>query len=282
MKTAASSHSVPTLGQRLRKERLARGWSVKHAAEQIRSSDAVVRWLESDAVTELAGVYRDAYLKRYLELLNIDGADMGESNVPALQVVLPLPKRRYWLERSVGWARYALASLIIVPPLVWFSIHHSTSWIAAGFNEKSDSQPRQVLAPSVRHLQASQIPTRALSTSASGDVVETGIISGDVPAKGEGIMGASETVVSVLNVYLTEDSWVELIDSRGHLLEHDLLRADREYSYQGSPPFEVLVGLGSGVVFELDGQVVDHLDSAQFEGLMAFNINGSGQVTQKQ
>lgn len=282
MSTSTHSTQLPAISQRLREERLSRGWSLEDAANRIGASVAVVNQLESDATTHLAGIYRDAYLKRYLRALDMTDVDVDESVAPALRVVLPMPKRHRRLERSIGWARYALASLIIVPPLVWFSIHHSTSWIVDGLGGQSDTKTAQATSASVRHLQASQIPMRPLSESApegpSQDQSGTERSAGGDQA----MLVVPEALVNVLKVHLSEDSWVELRDAEGNRLEHNLLRADREYTYEGEPPFEVFVGLGSAVSFELNGQPVDHLDSAQREGLMAFHIDASGQVRSKQ
>lgn len=282
MNTSAPSNELPALSERLRQGRLDRGWSIEDAADHIGASVSIIHQLESDATMQLAGIYRDAYLKRYLTVLEIDGGDVGESVIPELRVVLPMPKRRRWLERSIGWARYALASLIIVPPLVWFSIHHSTSWITDGFGEFGDSNLVQTSSPSVRRLQASQIPARALSGSVSEDLSRSQMGSARVSGGGQALLEASEPLVNELKVNLSEDSWVELKDAQGNHLEHNLLRAEREYRYQGEPPFEVFVGLGSAVSFELNGQPIDHLDAAEIEGLMAFQIDAAGRVTPKQ
>ena len=282
MKTPSSSNDIPTLAQRLREERLSRGWSIEDVAEQIGASAVVVEQLESDGTSQLPGVYRDAYLKRYLRVLEMDEYDLGEPAVPDLRVVLPMPKRRLWLERSIAWARYALASLIIIPPLVWFSIHHSTSWIAGGFDDLEGSRAIETSSPSVRRLQASQVPARSLSESVSEVLSQNQTGSENAPRDNESLLGAPEPLVNVLKVYLTEDSWVELKDAEGNRLEHNLLRRDREYSYQGEPPFEVFVGLGSALTFELNGQPINHLEVAQGEGLMAFYIDAAGQVSRKQ
>ena len=282
MKPSAPNNELPALSERLRKERLARGWSIEDAADRVGASVSVIDQLESDVTTQLAGIYRDAYLKRYLGVLEIDAGEVGESAVPELRVVLPMPKRRRWLERSIGWARYALASLIIVPPLVWFSIHHSTSWIAGGFGEFGGSSSVETSPPSVRRLQASQIPARALSGSVSGDLSKSQTGSASTPGGDQALLTVSEPLVNELKLNLTEDSWVELKDAEGNRLEHNLLRADREYRYQGEPPFEVFVGLGAAVSFELNGQPIDHLNAAESEGLMAFQIDAAGQVTRKQ
>ncbi len=271
-----------TLSQRLTAERLARGWSVQDVAERLGASTAVIQQLESAEASGLAGVYRDAYLKRYLKLMDLEDTAVDGSELPQLQVVLPVPKRRRWLERALGWTRYAVASLIIVPPLVWFSINHSTSWITGGLAGSGQLPPAEITEPRVRQLKASQMPARALGgrTQERGDLGNTaGTNVGDSV---DPSADAPAPLVHVLKVNLLEDSWLEVTDSEGKRLEHNLLRADAEYSYQGEPPFNVLVGLGSVVQFELNGQLIEHLDSDQAEGLMAFQIDAAGEVIRKQ
>ncbi|HEY7907202.1 MAG TPA: RodZ domain-containing protein [Wenzhouxiangella sp.] len=282
MTVTHSSKDEMTLSQRLAAERVARGWSVQDVAEQLGASASVVRQLESDEAIDLAGIYRDAYLRRYLNLMGLGDSGLVGSDLPQLQVVLPMPKRRRWLEKTMGWARYAVASLIIVPPLLWFSINHSTSWITGGLADSAKVSPVELSEPRVRHLQASQIPARALG----GGSQESLGSSQQTPENDFGLDGVSSTVptplIHVLKVRLSEDSWLEVRDSEGKRLEHNLLRADSEYSYQGEPPFEVFVGLGSAVEFELNGQSIEHLESTQAEGLMEFKIDASGGVIQKQ
>lgn len=278
-----SARDEMTLRQRLAAERVARGWSVLDVAKRIGASAAVIRQLECDEAVGLAGVYRDAYLKRYLDLMGFEDS-VGGSNLPQLQVVLPMPKRRRWLEKTMGWARYALASLslIIVPPLVWFSINHSASWITGELGESSGWASVQTLAPNVRLLNASQLPVRSLGGSTQDSSDQSSAVRADSFNPDVATTDGPVVVVNVLKVQLLEDSWLELRDSEGKRLEHNLLRADAQYSYQGEPPFEVLVGLGSAVQFQLNGQVVEHLDSDSAEGLMEFQIDASGGVTRKQ
>ncbi len=276
-----ASQNEMTPSQLLSKERLARGWSVKEVAQQLGASEAVVQQLESDEPGNLAGVYRDAYLKRYLSLMGFTEIEVMESDTPQLQVVLPMPKRRRWLEKTLGWARYALASLIVFPPLVWVSVNHSTSWITGGLMGLGEIPPIQTSAPNVRQLQASQIPVRALKGDGVGDFGQDNLASADAVGLEFSRRAPSAPLPNVLKVRMLEDSWLELTDSQGQRLEQNVLRADAEYSYLGEPPFSVLVGLGSAVEFELDGHIIEHLDSDQAKGLMEFEITTNGEVTPK-
>ena len=60
MKPSAPNNELPALSERLRKERLARGWSIEDAADRVGASVSVIDQLESDVTTQLAGIYRDA------------------------------------------------------------------------------------------------------------------------------------------------------------------------------------------------------------------------------
>lgn len=278
--TGSAKHEM-TLSQRLAAERAARGWSIQDVAERLGASVTVVQQLESDGVSDLAGVYRDAYLKRYLDLMGFADSGVVGSDMPPLRVVLPMLKSRRWLEKTLGFARYAVASLIIVPPLVWFSINHSASWITGGLADSGEITPTNISQPNVRHLKASQMPARALGGTIQDDSDPVNPMSADA-VRPDVSTDVLAPMVNLLKVRLLEDSWLEVADSEGKRLEHNLLRAGSEHSYQGEPPFEVFVGLGSAVLFELNGQSIEHLDSSRPDGLMEFEIEASGTVTRKQ
>jgi hypothetical protein len=62
---------------------------------------------------------------------------------------------------------------------------------------------------------------------------------------------------AVIRISVSADSWVEIIDSTGKQLEKDLLRGGNDRSYQGSPPFDLMLGRASAVVVEFQGEAVD-------------------------
>ncbi len=60
-----------------------------------------------------------------------------------------------------------------------------------------------------------------------------------------------------LSISTSADSWVEIVDGQGNLIEMDLLRAGSRRNYSGAPPFRMLLGRAASVEVFHNGQKVD-------------------------
>ena len=300
------------LGVALYSARLAKGWSVAEVAERIGASVYLVVSLERDAGAELAPVYRDGFLRRYLHLMGMDEEVAPTAPPPAIRPVVTGvrgSRKNHWINASFSWLRYALVSVVIVAPMVWFGINHSVLWLTDGLEATPEGTERGAKASSerreVRIIRASQLPPRGQSQSQSqlqsqpqssnqqpepnAVLSQPGRGAGDTPQLPTGMLPEPQPVAESgaheLTVRLSEDSWIEVVDAEDSRLEYDLLRGDTAQQYQGEPPFDLLLGKGSAVELALNGQVVNHLsvedEPSGSVGLVELRVFADGRVERK-
>ncbi|WP_376695444.1 helix-turn-helix domain-containing protein [Wenzhouxiangella sp. EGI_FJ10305] len=274
------------IGAELRRRREKRGLEQADVARQLHLPGMIVNDIETGQVDQLSSIYRRGYIRNYARFLGIDPdtllADAGEDVLPELQEVLPVSKGEWQFERYLKIATYLLVTVAIVPPLVYFFVSGGTrmlerdvaadtpasvseSLAGSGQGETADNATAEIggenEAPSAepsaaRHVSASAIPlnpirpARDARTESAANSVETDIAPEDLPAAGVG------PSLSALSLELLEDSWVEIHDADGNRLEYDLLRSGQTRSYEGQPPFSLLVGRSSAVKLQVNGQPV--------------------------
>ena len=82
-----------------------------------------------------------------------------------------------------------------------------------------------------------------------------------------------------LTLQLTNDSWVEVYDSRGERLFYDVASAGSVQSVEGRPPLRVVLGNSVGVTVEVDGQSRE-IPATAIDGEGArFVVNRSGSLS---
>jgi cytoskeleton protein RodZ len=82
-----------------------------------------------------------------------------------------------------------------------------------------------------------------------------------------------------LRLVLTNDSWVEIYDSRGERLFYDVASAGSVQSVSGRGPLRVVLGNAGGVSVEVDGEVREiPANAADGEGAR-FVVNRSGSLS---
>lgn len=302
------------LGAALYSARQAKGWSVGEVAERIGASVSLVASLERDAGAELAPVYRDGFLRRYLHLVGMDEEVAPTAPPPAIRPILTGVRgirKNHWINASFSWLRYALVSVVIVAPMLWFGINHSVLWLTDGLEATPEGSERAAKANSerrqVRIIRASQLPPRGQSQSqpqpqsqpqslmqpqSSNQQPEANALgsqpgrgAGDTPQPPANMSPVAQPVAHELTIRLTEDSWIEVVDAEDSRLEHNLLRGDTAQRYQGEPPFDLLLGKGAAVELALNGQVVNHLavqdEPSGSVGLIELRVFADGRVERK-
>lgn len=269
-----------TVGQRLQDARMQRGLSLQDAARALRLPGLTVADIEEGRMDRLARPYRRGYVANYARLVGLEPdallEQLGQCSDPVLRNVLP-PSRRGWkLERYIKSATYIVATIAIVPPLIFFFVQ-SGSRIAspepesgvellasdAGYSDDQRVARRiaralaldnaePVDADSEGHVTASALPLRPARLARESEpapeelLPSVAALSDEVPA----------TPVLKLSLELLEDSWVEVYGADGRRLEFDLLRAGQLRSFSGEPPFRLLLGRASAVRVLADGQPV--------------------------
>lgn len=264
------------IGAQLRKRREKLSLTQAEVAHRLHLPGMVVNDIETGRVERLSGLYRRGYIRNYARLLELDAdrllAEAGEDLLPALQQVMPASRRQWQFERYLKIASYALVTTAIVPPLLYFFI--------AGGSRLLERDP--VVADAGQTEQAAEsAPTpgaHGAADAAAGQESRSGHVSASVlpvaairpmrepgpaellpPAAGaeeEPVVDVPASPLSKLSLELGEDSWIEIEDSQGNRLEYDLLRAGQVRSYEGLPPFRMLLGRSGAVELALDGKPV--------------------------
>ena len=81
-----------------------------------------------------------------------------------------------------------------------------------------------------------------------------------------------------LRLELTNDSWVEVYDSRGERLFFDVASAGSVQSFDARPPLRVVLGNAAGVNVEVDGQPREIPEGALDGEGARFVVNRSGSL----
>lgn len=270
------------IGAELRRRRKERGLEQSDVARQLHLPSMIVNDIETGQVDELSSIYRRGYIRNYARLLDIDPdsllIDAGEEVPPELQEVLPVSKGEWRLERYLKIATYALVTVAIVPPLVYFFISGGTRMLE---RDAAADEPRSVAAapdkavqldtadnptsgqesPSgesstSRHVSASAIPLNPVRPARETRRESVADAAENENAVDEPLAEEAGSTLSALKLELLEDSWVEIHDAEGTRLEYDLLRSGQTRDYEGEPPFRLLVGRSSAVKLHINGQPV--------------------------
>lgn len=270
-------------GRRLAELRRAQGRSLAEISLALKLPRSVLEAIEDDRLDRIAPIYRRGYLVNYARELGepVDrylSADVDAP--PPLTDVLPAarPPRT---DRLLRLATYFLGTTLIVPPLVYFFITGGSRLFDGGddlaprsaavadevTSDESSVVSRRIaralaletdaeVADSKREgpLAASTLPLPALRPASSAATADIPVAEPEAPE--------TAPVLHRLGLELLEDSWVEIFDATGERLEFDLLRADSNPRYEGTPPFRILLGRANAVRISLDGQTVDFEGSA--------------------
>jgi cytochrome c5 len=78
---------------------------------------------------------------------------------------------------------------------------------------------------------------------------------------------------------LTSDSWVEIQDANNKRLFHDLARAGRQYSINGTAPITVLLGFSDGVTIKFNGKPFD-IEPYTEDGVARFTLVKQSQASE--
>lgn len=254
-------------GEMLRAARLRRGLALRAVAEQLRCPIALLEQLESDTPVHMPAVYLRGHLKRYAGLLELEDEVTEQllaehtRDEPGVQTIYETRPRIQASDRWLRVASYALASLL-VGTLAW-QVTHEAVRLTAVNSIDPDSAAATVGArdaspvDGATHVNASiaaleSLPASSLPRLGDAGAVGWRALESARQAEPPLMDGAHRLVVET-----SADSWVEIIEGDGQLLEQDLLRGGERRQYQGQGPFSISLGRSSAVRLSLDGQGVD-------------------------
>lgn len=269
---------IPTRpGARLRFEREARGLTIEQVAAKTHVRERILQAIERDDTDAIAPVYLRGYVKAYAVGLGLDPTEFeAEARAtagsdPELRSVFNVERRRGFAERWLKAGSYAVASVLIAA-LVWqvtqqavqFSEGRATLLSAepppANSEQPSASGQSGTTSRQNTHLAASiasleKLQNRPASTQSAAEQAWSAI-KGPAQEIGPDPAAVPDGQATIA-IRVSADSWVEIVDGNGRQVEKDLLRGGNVRSYQGLPPFELMLGRASAVELEYNGSPVD-------------------------
>ena len=288
--SAPAAPAAPrSIGERLRAGRERSGLSITAAAEKLHLDVKVIEALESDRFAELgASVYVRGHLRRYADFVGEPGAELVSNYTsrdarpaPPDLTQVPHAERRSDPRRLVT-PLVGLACAAVLLAAIWWVLAgsrpgHSDSASAlptplvqagdpAAANNPSGVATPVALGSSTPIAPSTKLPATAAPGAANGAATSP---------KRDDVVPARETR---LKLDLTNDSWVEVYDSRGERLFYDVASAGSVQSVSGRGPLRVVLGNAAGVTVEVDGQARE-IPAAAVDGEGArFVVNRSGSL----
>jgi cytoskeleton protein RodZ len=276
-----------SIGERLRAGRERSGLSIAAAAEKLHLDAKVIEALEADRFTELgASVYVRGHLRRYADFVGEPGAELVSSYSardarppPPDLTQVPQAERRADPRRLVT-PLVGLACGAVLLVAIW--------WVLSGSRPGSPESASALPVPVVQ-------PGDPAAANTSSGVATPVVLSSSTPvnsAAGKptaaaGVDGAAaqpkrEDTASVretrLKLDLTNDSWIEVYDSRDKKLFYDVASAGSVQTVSGRGPLRVVLGNAAGVTVEVDGQA-RAIPAGAIDGEGArFVVNRSGSL----
>lgn len=287
----------PGPGHRLAKARSAANMTVEEVAISLNLTLGVVQALERDAIDELpAPVFVRGYIKNYARLVGLRGDELVAQyeGMRAPDVPLELRPRTSAaprLRRGLS-ARAVLLVLIVVGAALvglWWVQNGQPGMAELTRALRPEAAPVPAPLPAEGEPRSSErtAATGSGSSSVAADRNGTPIdapgpaggaeespatTAAAVPAPVESVPVETAPAAAAapvepppppvtghrLNLRLSDDVWVEILDSEGQRLVFDMLRAGASREVTGEPPFLVLLGKAGAVAVELDGRAVDH------------------------
>jgi cytoskeleton protein RodZ len=249
-----------TTGERFRQGRRELGLSLADVAAAIKLDERLLADMEADRELAVARVYRNGYIRKYAAFLGIPAEEIAElvekpgAVEPGVRSVFSMPAKRNLADQWLRATSYVLASLLI-GTLAW-QVTYEAVRLSQDDPPKGEEAATDVAVTggarkvSDETVAASIAPLGALHNS--GVAADTAEQAWAALARQPLAEGQSRLQISV-----SADSWIEILDADGQELEMDLLRGGSDKDYVGRPPFSMLVGRAGAVRLAVDGQEVD-------------------------
>jgi len=254
-----------TTGEYLKQARQTRKLSLAAVSKAIGLDAKLLGEIELEQANHLAPIYWNGYIRTYAGFLDIPEDEIlqllarPDSAEPDVHNIFSAPPQRNLLDKWLRATSYVLASLLI-GTLAWQFTHEAVRLSQNGSqlsqsetsSSEASSQNEPAQAQEVRRtVNASIAPMGVLHKGGfdSADTAEQAWAAINGPALAEG--------EAQLAVTVSADSWIEITDAEGQILEMDLLRGGSEKDYHGKPPFRILLGRAAAVRLSMNGEVVD-------------------------
>jgi len=273
----------PGPGSRLGKARVAANMTVEEVAASLNLTLGVVQALERDATDELpAPVFVRGYIINFARLVGLNSDELVKLYEEVRTPEVPLELRPRPAAATPRIRRGLSLRTIVVVLLVVGAGLASLWWAQGGRLEIGDltrigeSTPAPVPAtpvlapmmpvpePAAEVMPNASDPALAESgPSAESSVGEDSDTASNPASVVEEVAPEEPAPPPVptghrLKLRLSNDVWVEVVDTDGTRLVFDMLRGGTTREVTGEGPFLVLLGKAGAVAVELNGRSVDH------------------------
>lgn len=302
-----------SFGQRLLEAREQRGWSSADVAARLKLPIKLIARLENDDYEGLTqGVFLRGYLASYARLVGVpvqQAASVAAAHSYAAPLVATgaISRSRYLFDRYSVSATYLVLTAIIVVPAVWLATHGGLEQNLARTTPLDP--PAAAVAPardaaigaddalaaiSVRDsagVAEAPAPTQAAPTVDSRPQEQAPVIASMTPfnvapapaaaAPAEASNAATAgSGKHVLELTLSEPSWVEITTVDGRKLEYGILAAGSERTYRSDGPISVRLGNAQGARMQVDGAPIDlaPYQRANVARVTLFGANGASRT----
>ena len=265
------------------------------AAEKLHLDIKVIEALESDRFAELgASVYVRGHLRRYADFVGEPGAELvnlysarAEARPPPPDLTQIPQAERHSDPRRLVTPLVGLGCALVLALAIWWVLAGSgpatpastspASGAAATSSETTSASPAATAAApaSVPPAPVASTPNNALPARTTTQAPANSAAAQATTPREE----AAPARETRLRLELSNESWVEVYDSRGQRLYYDVAGAGSVQSISGRPPLRVVLGNAGAVAVQVDGQPRD-IPSNALDGEGArFVINRSGKLS---
>ncbi len=271
---AASPAAGPTAGRLLREARERQGLHIAALAAAIKVAPRKLELLESDRFDQLPdATFARALAQTVCRALKIDPA--------AVMRLLP-PPSGYRLEQVgeglnapfrdrsnspgpftgaslVASPAFWLTALILLAALGVYLLPASLGGLATSHRHVASAPAAaRAAAPPSAPAPAAPAPVEAASAIAPAAVPAGSAADAGAPAASEAMPAALGVALpGVLQLQVTAESWIEVVDARGQSLLSRLVRPGEEIGLDGTAPFRLRIGNAGGTRVVFRGQPID-------------------------
>ena len=247
--------NLANVGDMLRHARENKEISIELLSGKINLDPHILRQLESNRYQNLAG---ETFIKGYLNLV---ARELGADSEPLL-LVYDAQKRRnseavedketakpqdHWESKMVFWI--ALIALIVATGIYYLGYSNKI--------EKSGLAIERQLKSLEEH------ESERLENLKQKEITLSS-------AKTPNTIFHSQDGRLIINVKKT--TWIEIVDDLGVVLYKDLANANQKLELLGRPPYNLLIGDGSAIDIEFQGEIINISDGVDSTGVARFRL----------
>lgn len=278
----------PNLGPRLRAARESRAWSREDVAHRLHVPTTVIADIEAERFDRLgAPIYIRGYLSKYAALV---GLPLVVVNRAIEGLSEPMLKASTEAPRTVAtWERYRVAvigaviTLAVAVPVLTLVANRGINAPVPQVRSLDESELSEPMAiqPAVTSADESQTmaqpplqpPVRpegeviaAVGAAAAPPAVEPAppIAEAAAAAPNNALLASMSGFSTptadgqhVVEARFREDSWIEIFDESGRVVEQALVRAGQSRRYESTGALSIKIGNVGGVDLQADGNSID-------------------------